>query len=56
MGERMRKESLQQEFEATCFMYEMIESALKQAVNKYNAGMSLTHTQKQILAKAIWRN
>ena len=52
----MQKVTMQQEFEATCFMYEMVESNLKQAVDKYNGGKPLNNTQKQVLAKAIWRN
>lgn len=48
--------SLQQEFEASCFMYEHIESELKVAVDKFNGSKPLTPTQRQILAKAIWRS
>jgi len=39
-----------------CFMYEHIESELKVAVDKFNGGKPLNNTQKQVLAKAIWRN
>jgi hypothetical protein len=48
--------SMQQEFEATCFMYTRIENEIKFAVDNYNKGKPLTSTQKQLLANAIWRN
>ena len=46
---------MQQEFEATCFMYEHIESELKIAVDKFNGDFKLTDVQKVMLSKAIWR-
>jgi len=49
------KISLQQEFEATCLMYEHIDSELKKAVDKYNNGNQLSDDQKALLARAIWR-
>jgi len=52
----MKTYTLQQEFESVCFMYEHIESELKVAVDKFNGGKPLNNTQKQVLAKAIWRN
>jgi len=47
--------SMQQEFEATCFMYENIESEIKIAVNKYNNNEPLNDRQRYAIAKAIWR-
>ncbi len=52
----MHPYTLQQEFESVCMMYEMVESNLRQAVDKYNDGKPLNNIQKQVLAKAIWRN